>query len=191
VGEKSRPKEKKCVGWRLQSQLVGASYRKAWHDLAQPGRGRNRTENRRNTEMQKHKKTKRTHFDNTIRYAYAILNSELRSKNSELFAKRTHFPPFSTKNAHSQNEPIFEKIPDSINLQSAISNIQLQNEPIFPLFQPKTHIRKTNPFGVEHWRPVYLSILNCQLSISPHRGDKTNPFSVLTSCAKWAIFDAL
>jgi hypothetical protein len=105
VGEKSHPKEK--FGWHLQAKLVGASYRKAWHGLAQPGRGRNRTENRRNTEMQKHKKT-----------------------------KRTHFPPFSTKNAHSQNEPIWRRT-------------------------PKTYL-----------------FVNSQLSISPHRGDKTNPFFI-------------
>jgi hypothetical protein len=42
--------------------------------------------------MKEYKKTKRTHF-----------NYELRTKNSELFTKRTHFPHFSIKNRCYQN----------------------------------------------------------------------------------------
>jgi hypothetical protein len=55
----------------------------------------------------------------------------------------------------------------------------LQNEPIFAggwKLAAGSYFYKTNPFGIEHWRPIYFSILNFQLSIPPHRGDKTNPF---------------
>jgi hypothetical protein len=100
--------------------------------------------------MQKHKKTKRTHFDNTIRYANAILNYELRTKSYELFTKRTHFTlcgslcPCGKKTKRTQ----------------------------ISIFQSKTHFRKTNPFLKKFRTP---SIYNLQFPIYNY---KTNPFSI-------------
>jgi hypothetical protein len=130
-------------------RLVDVSYRKVWHALAQPGRGRNRTKNRRNIEMQKHKIT-----------------------------KRTHFPHFSSKNAHSQNEPIFSVAEASllrVTLYAACRHSTLlpftfclfvKTNPFYlcgslypcgkktkrtqiSIFQSKTHFCKTNPFFYE------------------------------------------
>jgi hypothetical protein len=87
------------------------------------------------------------------------------------FTKRTHFTGFS---AQKQALPkMYTCIPVYLH----------------------TCFYKTNPFGIEHWRPIYLSILNSQLSIvnfaAPRRQNEPILATVSIYNRKWKILSTI